>query len=231
MPNDGLSILLVEDDARLSEFVAEYLECHGVIVQRAVDGPTAVREALASDFDAVVLDWLLPGMQGADVCRAIRQRKDVPVLIITARQEEADRVLGLELGADDFILKPFSLRELLARIRANVRRARGAMHEGRTITVGELRLFIDGKQCQVGSVRIDLTSSEFDLLQVLAERRNHVLSREALLIAMKGDASLVFDRAIDVLVHRIRSKIETNPSRPQYLKTIRGAGYMLCEPR
>jgi DNA-binding response OmpR family regulator len=227
-----LRLLLVEDDARLGAFTRAYLEKHGAEVTLAADGAAGLAEARRGGFDAVVLDLMLPRMDGYAVCRALRETSDVPILMITARTDEADRVLGLELGADDYVPKPFSPRELLARIRAQVRRARGLLApSGRSIRAGGLELDPSSRTARLDGNPVELTSYEFALLRVLAERPGQVLSRERLLDLAKGGADEAFDRSIDVRISRLRHKLGDDPKHPRLLKTVRGAGYVLAVER
>jgi DNA-binding response OmpR family regulator len=220
--------LLVEDNARLAALTAEYLERHGVNVVVAPDGLKALDEARRTRFDVVLLDLMLPGRGGLEVCRELRTRSDVPILMLTARGEEADRVLGLELGADDYLAKPFSPRELLARIQAQVRRARGqAGPSTRAVVVGDLEVDPGALRATLRGRQLELTAYEFQLLRALAERAGRVLSRERLLELVRGDAEQAFDRSIDVHVSRLRAKLGDDPKRPRLLKTVRGAGYQL----
>jgi DNA-binding response OmpR family regulator len=231
-PAPAIVALLVEDDARLAALTREYLEHHGIGVVQVGDGARALDEARRARFDVVLLDLMLPGRSGLDVCRELRARSDVPILILTARGEEADRVLGLELGADDYLTKPFSPRELLARIQAQVRRARGqAGPPTRPIVVGGLELDPASLRATLDGRELPLTAYEFQLLRVLAERAGHVLSRERLLELVRGSAEEAFDRSVDVHISRIRTKLGDDPKRPRWLKTVRGAGYQLVDPR
>jgi two-component system, OmpR family, response regulator len=222
--------LLIEDDTRLADLTREYLEGHGVVVTREADGSRGLAEALRSRFDVILLDLMLPGKSGLDVCKELRARSDVPIIVLTARGEEADRVLGLELGADDYLSKPFSPRELLARMRAVIRRARGqagpAVHP---VQVGSLVLDPGALKATLHGKELPLTSYEFTILRVLAERAGRVLSREQLMELAKGSAEESFDRSIDVHISRLRQKLGDDPKRPRLLKTVRGAGYMLAE--
>jgi DNA-binding response OmpR family regulator len=221
-------ILFVEDDERLAALTTRYLEAHGHAVTWVGDGLRGLAEALTARHDVVVLDLLLPGKSGLDVCRALRERSAIPVIILTALGEEADRVLGLEIGADDYLAKPFSSRELLARLRALVRRGRGALGPAAAcVRVGGLELVPRDYSATLDGRPLALTTAEFVLLRVLAERAGHVLSREQLLDLTKGSPEEAFDRSIDAHVSRLRSKLGDDPRRPRLLKTVRGAGYLL----
>ena len=224
----GIHVLLVEDDAKLARLTGEYLEHQGLMVTRVADGPSAIREGLRPDIDVVVLDLMLPGCDGFDVCRELRKTSHVPIIAVTARVEVADRVLGLELGADDYMTKPFAARELLARVHAVVRRARGkAGPAPRELHVGSLVLDIAGLSASLDGRPLQLTSYEFALLRVLADHAGRVLSREQLLELAKGNADEAFDRSIDVRISRLRHKLGDDSRHPVLLKTIRGSGYML----
>jgi DNA-binding response OmpR family regulator len=225
----GISILYVEDDERLARFVAQYLESHGVHVTLATDGNAGLALSRRQAFDLVLLDVMLPGKSGVEVCRALREHNDVPIIMLTARTEEADRVLGLESGADDYVSKPFSSRELLARIHAHVRRARGRVGRAdRDLRVGSLALHTATRTATLDGRRLDLTAYEFDLLRAFADRPGRVLSREQLLDIARGNAEDAFDRSIDGHVSRLRQKLGDDPKRPRILKTVRGAGYVLA---
>jgi DNA-binding response OmpR family regulator len=222
-------VLLIEDDVRLATLTSRYLESHGVSVVVAHDGPSGVRAEAAGSFDVVLLDLNLPGLDGIRVCQKIRQRSSVPIVMLTARTEEADRVLGLEVGADDYVPKPFSSRELLARVRAQARRARGSVGpRAGVLTVGRLRIDPSARTATAGNVDLVLTTFEFDLLRALAERPGRVLSRETLLELLHGSSDTAFDRSIDVHVSRLRGKLGDDPRSPRMLKTVRGAGYVLA---
>ncbi len=225
--NDGLMLLLIEDDVRLARFTAEYLEKHGVTVTHVSDGQEGLREALRRCHDAVVLDLMLPVMDGMTVCLELRAHSDVPLLMVTARIDEVDRVLGLESGADDYLSKPFSPRELLARVRAAVRRARGLVGPSSVIRAGPLELSPSSMTATLHGKQLDLTGYEFAILRVLAERRGHVLTREQILDFAKGSAEDAFDRSIDVRISRLRQKLGDDPRRPSIIRTVRGTGYVL----
>jgi two-component system OmpR family response regulator len=223
-------VLYVEDDQKLAQLTRRYLEGHGLSITWVGDGEAALATVGREHFDVALLDIMLPRMDGITLCREIRTRTDVPIIMLTARDEEADKVLGLESGADDYLAKPYSTRELLARIRAQVRRSRGAAGPApaRAIKVGSLVLepaamavFLEGK-------RLEVTAYEFSLLRALAERAGRVLSREQLLDLAKGSAEEAFDRSIDVHISRLRQKLEADPRHPRLLRTVRGAGYMLA---
>jgi two-component system, OmpR family, response regulator len=228
-PAPAIVALLVEDDARLAALTSEYLGNHGVKVVVVGDGRRALEETLRVRFDVILLDLMLPGRSGLEVCREVRQRSDVPILILTARGEEADRVLGLEWGADDYITKPFSSRELLARVQAQVRRARGQSGpSSRLVKVGDLELDPGSLRATLAGRELPLTAHEFQLLRALAERAGQVLSRERLLELVQGSAEEAFDRSVDVHVSRLRAKLGDDPKRPRWLKTVRGVGYQLA---
>ncbi len=177
----------------------------------------------------VLLDLMLPGMDGLEVCRELRARSDVPMIMLTARGEEADRVMGLELGADDYLAKPFSPRELLARMRALLRRARGQVGPStRPIHTGPLSLEPSSRRATLDGKELNLTGYEFALLRVLAERAGRVLTREQLLELAKGTAEESFDRSIDVHISRLRQKLGDDAKHPRLLKTVRGVGYLLA---
>ena len=222
-------MLLIEDDARIAALTARFLETQQVAVTIVRDGLAGEAEAKRTPYDCVVLDLQLPGQDGLQVCRHLRQQLAVPIVIVTARTDEADRVLGLELGADDYLTKPFSARELLARIRAVVRRARGLV--GPPTTVIDLgRLVLDRARF---SVRLDgrevaVTTTEFGVLWALSEHAGRMVTREQLLDA-NGTSDVVFDRSIDVHVSRLRAAIEDDPKAPRRLLTVRGAGYVFAK--
>ncbi|SET80734.1 response regulator transcription factor [Stigmatella erecta] len=224
-----IQVLLVEDDERLARLTSRYLQEHGLIITIARTGPEGLTEAGRHAYDVILLDLMLPGRDGLEVCRELRTRSDVPIIMVTARGEEIDRVLGLETGADDYLPKPYSSRELLARIRAQVRRARGnAGPSLQPLSVGKLQMDPRSLTAVLDGKSLPLTSYEFNLLRVLAERAGRVLSREQLLDLTKGSADEVFDRSIDVHIFRLRQKLEEDPRNPKVLKTVRGAGYLLA---
>ena len=233
MSNEPLvTALMIEDDMRLADLTREYLGRHGLLVTVAHDGHTGLREALKNRYDVILLDLMLPGYDGLTVCRKLREKSDVPILMITARGEEADRVMGLELGADDYIPKPFSPRELLARIRSIIRRVRGDMGPKReSVWVGSLRMDPETRSATLAGKELDLTGYEFDLLFALAEGAGRVLTREQLMEKARGNAEEAFDRSVDVHISRLRQKLDDNPRSPQLIKTIRGVGYQLTKEK
>jgi two-component system phosphate regulon response regulator OmpR len=222
--------LLIEDDARLGALVTEYLGKHEVDVTVVGDGRRGLAALRGGRFDVVLLDVMLPGLDGFEVCRRIRATPEVaavPVIMLTARGEDVDKVVGLELGADDYLAKPFNPRELLARIRAVLRRAAGAPAARPRFRAGGLEIDFDAREVKVGGRRVVLTHHEFELLAVLARAAGRVLSRDQLMDALRGADHEAFDRSIDVHVSRLRAKIEANAKEPRYLKTVRGVGYVL----
>jgi len=222
----GLRVLCIDDDVRLYELLAAYLGPNGVTLTHAPDGAKGLAALAAGVYDAVLLDVMMPGMDGLTVCRRIRETSRVPILMLTARGDEADRVVGLELGADDYIPKPFSPRELLARLRAVLRRAQPAA-EARQIVIGRLAIDVDARQVRVGAAPAELTGLEFDILLALARRPGRVVPRETLLGEAGRQDVTVSDRTVDVHVSHLRRKLGDDPKTPRLIKTVRGVGYVL----
>ncbi len=220
-------VLLVEDDARLATMVSDYLGEAGFRVQRAATGAAAMQLAAAESFDAMILDLMLPDADGLDICRNLRMKSDIPVLMLTARGDPLDRVVGLELGADDYLPKPFEPRELLARLRAILRR-RNAAADPQLLRFGRLEIDKGAREVRIDGQRRTLTGHQFALLLALAERAGRVLSREALMDLTRGAALEDFDRSIDVHISRLRAAIEDDPKRPRRILTLRGAGYLFA---
>ena len=219
-------VLMIEDDPTVAEIVVRYLERDGFTATWESDGAAGLALALHDEPDLVVLDLMLPGMDGLEVCRRIRARSNVPVLMLTARGDETDRVVGLELGADDYLPKPCSPRELLARLRAVLRRAQPDA-VATQLAVGDIAVDVTGREVRVAGARIELTGIEFDLLVALMRRAGRVISREALLQeAGRGDVA-VNERAVDVHVSHLRQKLGDDPRSPRIIKTVRGVGYVL----
>jgi two-component system, OmpR family, phosphate regulon response regulator OmpR len=224
----GQRILMIEDDAALARLVADYLRPSGFEVSVAGSAGEGLSRAGEGSFDAVLLDLMLPDGDGIDVCRRLRAFSDVPVLMLTARGQDEDRIVGLEIGADDYLPKPFNPRELLARLRAVLRRRSAPQSRSRPLRFGRLEIDRDARCVRVDGQERALTSYQFDLLLALAESAGRVLGREALMERAGRDTAEAFDRSIDVHVSRIRAAIEDDPRRPRRLLTIRGAGYVFA---
>ncbi len=223
-----LRALLIDDDARLSELLASYLGPHGFVVDHAANGARGLTLLEGGAYDLVLLDVMMPGMDGLEVCKRIRQKSRVPIVMLTARGDETDRVVGLELGADDYVPKPFSPRELLARMRAVLRRAMPEASSERLV-VGDLAVDVEGRRVVLGDKPLELTGLEFDLLVALARRAGRVVPREALLeLAGRSDVS-VGERTVDVHISHLRAKLGDDSRTPQRIKTVRGVGYMLAK--
>jgi two-component system phosphate regulon response regulator OmpR len=221
-------ILLIDDDARLAAMVSEYLGGAGYRVTVASNGMHGLEQLGKAPYDALVLDLTLPDMDGLEVCRRLRARWDVPVLMLTARGDATDRIVGLELGADDYLPKPFEPRELLARLKAILRRG-SSRAKNPLLHFGRLEIDRDARTVRVGGKERTITSFQFALLVALAENAGRVLSRDALMDLMKGEKLEAFDRSIDVHVSRIRAAIEDDPKKPRRIITVRGAGYVFAK--
>jgi len=224
-------VLVIEDDDRIARLVSRALENEGFPTERAATGPTGLSSALAADFDLVVLDLMLPGRSGLEICAELRAHSSVPVIMLTALGEEEDRVVGLELGADDYVTKPFSPRELLARIQAMLRRqamlgARPAAATAGVARFGEFELNLTTHMLRRNGELVELTSSEFSLLRAFVGNAGRPLSRERLMELAHGRDHDATDRSVDVQVLRLRRLIEPDPSKPRYIKTVWGTGYV-----
>ena len=225
------TILLVEDEDTLARAVQYSLEKEGFAVRVATDGAQGISLARGSSPDLVLLDLMLPGVDGLDVCRALRRESPVPIVMLTAKSEEVDKVVGLELGADDYITKPFSMRELIARVRAQLRRAEmtpptgGGGADGSVVASGTLRMDLSGRHASLDSAPLRLRPKEFDLLAFLLRNRGTVLSREILLDRVWGYDYAGDTRTVDVHVRWLREKIESDPGNPVRLLTVRSVGY------
>jgi DNA-binding response OmpR family regulator len=219
-------VLLIDDDARLPELLASYLTQHGVTVTAAPDGPRGLLALEQGAFDAVLLDIMMPGMGGLEVCRRIRARSSVPIIMLTARGDETDRVVGLELGADDYVAKPFSPRELLARLKAVLRRARPEVVSN-LLSVGEVRVDVAARTAERDGALLELTGIEFDILVALMRRAGRVVPRDALLSEAGRSDVVVGERTVDVHISHLRSKLGDDP--PRLIKTVRGVGYVLAK--
>lgn len=225
-------ILVVEDEKPILDILQFNLEKEGYKVATAMDGETAVSMAFQVNPDLILLDVMLPRLDGFEVCKSIRTRSDVPIIMLTAKGEEVDKILGLEIGADDYITKPFSMRELSARIKANMRRSAGpenapenASSGGKIIRSGSLKIDCDRYEVSKGDRLIELTLREFELIKFLALQPEKVFSRETLLERVWGYEFFGDVRTVDVTVRRLREKVESDPSAPRYIMTKRGVGY------
>jgi DNA-binding response OmpR family regulator len=224
----AIRALLIDDDTRLHELLSSYLPAFDIHLTHAVDGGRGLAALEKETFDLVLLDVMMPGLSGLDVLTRVRAKSHIPVVMLTARGDEADRVVGLELGADDYLAKPFSPRELVARIRAVLRRghSEGATGEHR---IGSVVVDIGAREVKVDGARVELTSFEFDLLTALMKRKGRVLSRDALLQeAGRGDVS-VSERTVDVHISHLRTKIGDETREQKLIKTVRGVGYVMTD--
>lgn len=226
-------ILVVDDEDAIAELVAYNLRRAGYEVQTASDGDEALRLARATSFDLVVLDLMLPGMDGFDVCKELRKTSNVPILMLTAREDEIDRVIGFEIGADDYVTKPFSPRELVGRVKAILRRVRRDVEEeqGDDFVLGSLTVNFVTYEVAANGERVDLTPTEYQILKTLAQHPGRVFTRHELLDRVMGPDFFGDVRTVDVHIRHLRSKIETNPSEPKLIETVRGAGYKLAGAR
>jgi DNA-binding response OmpR family regulator len=230
---DSSTILLVDDEDSVQKLLTYPLERDGFRVVSARDGEEALQRFAAEPVDLVVLDIMLPKLDGLEVCKRLRAESSVPIIMLTARDDEFDTVLGLELGADDYITKPFSIREFRSRVRALLRRAgtaQRARETGEALEAGPLRIDPDRRLIQLDGTAVDLTYVEFELLRTLAASPGRVFSRRALLEGVWGDAAYREPRTIDVHVRHLREKLERDPSDPDLILTVRGAGYRFREP-
>jgi two-component system, OmpR family, alkaline phosphatase synthesis response regulator PhoP len=223
------TILVVDDEPKIVQIARDYLERAGFAVLAAYDGAAAMATAKAEKPDLIVLDLGLPEIDGLDVTRALRRESDVPIIMLTARAEEADKLVGLELGADDYLTKPFSPRELVARARALFRRIDSAVAGGEIVRARDVTLDLGRMRATVGEREVELTPTEFQLLATLARQPGRVFTRAQLLDAVHGIAFESYERAIDAHVKNIRHKIEPNPREPQYVQTIYGVGYRFAD--
>jgi DNA-binding response OmpR family regulator len=221
-------VLLIDDDERLAAMLGEYLRGFGYAVEARPDAGRGLELLHRGRFDALILDVGLPDLDGFEVCRRVRAEGDLPILMLTARGEDTDRIVGLELGADDYLPKPFNPRELLARLRAVLRRRGAAAAPGSLLRFGRLEIDRDARVVRVGGEERSLTGHQFDLLVALAESAGRVLSRDQLMERVRGESLEAFDRSIDVHVSRIRAAIEDDPKHPRRIVTVRGAGYVFA---
>ncbi len=226
MPNvDNISILYVEDDDGIRSLVTEYLEGRGITVFGFGTGESALRELKSIRPDVIILDIMLPDTDGYALCSAIREELQTPIIFMSALDEEDDRVLGLEHGGDDYITKPFSSRELLARIRAHARRFRGSLGSAPVIS-GPIEIDNRRRVASLNGVELDLTSNEFNLLSTLVQSAGQVLTRDQIIVRLNERGDEVFERAIDVQISRLRNKLGEDSRSPKLIKTVRGIGYV-----
>ena len=230
--NSSPKLLVVDDDPELRELTQAYLVKNGFIVN-TVESSVGMDEFLATnDVDLLILDLMLPGEHGLAIAKRLKKKKDLPIIIVSAQGEDIDRIVGLEIGAEDYLPKPFNPRELLARIRAVLRRSSGKLEEkeieSSRLVFNDFELDLNAHSLSRGGEKVSLTSGEFDLLALLAANPNRVLHRDTILDKLTGAERSPFDRSIDVRVTRLRGKLEFDPSKPELIKTIWGKGYMFC---
>jgi two-component system OmpR family response regulator len=232
-------ILIVDDDSEIRLLLSGFLQKNGFRISMAAEGRAMRRVLAEARIDLILLDLMLPGEDGLSLCREVRAQTDIPIIMITARGEETDRIVGLEIGADDYLPKPFSPRELLAHVRAVLRRTKGEHHhikktddnaQDRLTFAGWALHIAERRLTDANGIEVALTAGEFDLLKVLAERPARVLNRDQLLDLTKGRAATIFDRSIDAQISRLRKKIEPDPANPVFIKTVRSGGYVFTAP-
>jgi two-component system alkaline phosphatase synthesis response regulator PhoP len=222
-------ILVVDDEPAILELVSYNLNREGFEVVTVTDGQAAAQKALDEPFDLIVLDVMLPGISGLDVCRTIRQAKDVPIIMLTARKDEVDRVLGLELGADDYVTKPFSPRELVARVKAILRRSAKGRDPDDELRFPGLTINLERRTVTLDGNPVNLTFTEFELLTILARHPGRAFSRDELLVRVWGEDFYGDSRTVDVHVRHLREKLKEDPSSPRFIETVRGVGYRFCD--
>jgi DNA-binding response OmpR family regulator len=225
------TILVVDDEPKIATLARDYLEHAGFAVLTAGDGPSALALVRQRRPDLVVLDLGLPGLDGLDVTRELRRSSTIPIVMLTARDDELDKLLGLELGADDYLTKPFSPRELVARVRAVLRRSERPPESAETIRAGDVVLDLARMRAEVDGAAIDLTPTEFQLLATMAARSGRIFTRAQLLDALHGVAFETYERAIDSHIKNLRRKVEPDPRRPRYILTVYGVGYRFADDR
>jgi DNA-binding response OmpR family regulator len=231
-----IKVLIIDDDVKLCRLVKEYLKPMGFEVDAAHTSTIGLKKALSGDFHVLILDVMLPEMDGFEVLKQLRKKSDIPVLMLTALGDETDRIVGLEMGADDYLPKTFSTRELLARLRAVTRRyynqkADPPLNDENSIMIGDLRINIASRSAELKGDTLMLTPIEFDLLASLAKSAGKVLTRDQLMDAVAGRDYEVFDRSIDVHISSLRRKLGDNPKEPVFIKTVRSAGYMFIDAK
>jgi two-component system, OmpR family, response regulator len=222
-------ILVVDDEQKIVEIIKAYLEKDGFQVIPAYNGKTALELVFSQNPDLVILDLMLPEISGWDVCRSIRKKSELPIIMLTARDETTDKIIGLEMGADDYVTKPFDAKELVSRVKAVLRRTESRSSPDKTIRIGDLSIDIDKRLVKQGEAAIDLTPNEFALLQLMAENPGRVFSRMQLLDGVQGDAYEGYERTIDSHIKNLRKKIEPDPEHPRHIITVYGVGYKMEE--
>jgi two-component system, OmpR family, phosphate regulon response regulator OmpR len=222
-------VLIVDDDQQIRTMLARFLGEHGMRVTQASDGVNMFKTMETGRFDVIVLDVMMPGEDGFTLCRKLRAESAIPLILLTARNSETDRIVGLELGADDYLGKPFEPRELLARVKALLRRAQPVSGPDDVLAFGRLEIDLGAREARLDGKRCDLTSHQFELLAVLAQSAGRVLTRDQIMDALRGHPMEAFDRSIDVHVSRIRAAIEDDPKTPKRVLTVRGAGYIFAK--
>ncbi len=228
-------VLIIEDDPDIGDLLEMHLKDLQLNLDRAADGVDGLEKALDNDYELVILDLMLPRLNGMDVCKKIREnKKSLPILMLTAKSEEFDKVLGLELGADDYITKPFSIRELMARIKAIIRRVNAVIEEQNTsdvkeLTFGELNVNLEKRRVQLNGEVVELTAKEFDLLALFAANPGKAYTRENLLNTVWGYQFTGYEHTVNSHINRLRAKIEKDPSQPKYIKTVWGVGYKFAD--
>ncbi|MGH9166912.1 MAG: response regulator transcription factor [Acidimicrobiia bacterium] len=223
------TVLVVDDELKITRLVRDYLQDAGMAVLTAGDGPGALALARSAKPDLIILDLGLPGLDGLDVTRALRRHTRIPIIMLTARTDESDRVAGLELGADDYMVKPFSPKELMARVRAVLRRVEASQAGAEMVRVGEVTIDVPKRRVTVSNRDVDLTPTEFQIVLTLASQPGRVFTRSQLLDAVHGVAFESYERAIDAHVKNIRRKLEPDPRRPPHLLTVYGVGYKFAD--
>lgn len=224
-PSPRTRVLLIDDDEALGGLLTEYLDQFGFAVKALTHPDDGLRALQADPPDIVVLDVMMPGMDGFAVCRKVRESSRVPIVMLTARGSVMDRIVGLELGADDYLPKPFEPRELVARLQAVLRRGAGASEPGETVRVGTLEVSWDARTARLDGRLLELTTAEFELLGLFVRNRGRALTRDRIMEATRGLDWEAFDRSIDILVSRLRQKLDDDPRHPTFIKTVRGVGY------
>ncbi|MDP9729108.1 response regulator transcription factor [Alicyclobacillus tolerans] len=224
-------LLIVDDEPKVVDVMRSFLEGEGFLVEAAYSGTEALHKIEQSSPDLVVLDWMLPGMSGLEVCRELRKSSNIGIIMVTAKSEEADKVVGLEVGADDYLAKPFSLRELSARIKSILRRMGGEFEEERVLERGDIRIDVAKYQVWKGNQEVQLTPTEFKILLTLAEKPGVVYTRLQLLKAAMGEEYLNYERTVDTHISHVRQKLEDSPAQPVYIQTVYGIGYRFGEAK